>query len=389
MLHCLWIHFWRFEVPLHDASRALLANIATDIRINDFVKEIAKVSSRVQLPANPPGASIVESDEYGDDSEEVIFKKLEKEARKRPTPPPGDHPGGDGDKPPKGKGKKPDTGKGKKPDTGKGKKPDTGSGAGKKPKDWSKFKSPGGLKAPPSKLPEEEGGDGKSPEKIAKELRNKWEKVQQSIAQQARLKGDFPGNLIEELEQTHSAVDWKSKLLRFVLSTSATDVSEEHFQRRFMGGVDESYEELYLEDIDAPQVENIIFSKDTSGSMDRDWLSQSCSEIQSAMRTVKIKRLWVLDIDTDLEGLIEEYGPNDQIEFSAKGRGGTDFRPPFEWAMTKCPTPPKALVYFTDGHGPFPEEEPPFPTLWMTFGLDPEAYPNWKNSEVIDMRELV
>jgi len=377
MFHCLWIHFWRFMHAVH-----FIANIATDIRINAFIKELSAVSSRIQLPANPPGAQIVYSDKYGDDSEEVIYHKLLEEQPKGPGDNPGDGPGGNpGDK----KGKK---GKGNGSGKGKGK-PEDGKGKGKPEEatDWSKFKSPGGFTAPPEKTKESEEGDTASD--TAKKLRDKWEQAQQSIAQAARLNGSFPGNLIEELERTKPGVDWKARLRDFVLSTSATDVSEELFDTRFLSGIDETYEELFIEAIDSPVVENIVFAKDTSGSMDSMWLSQACSEIQEAMRTVKIKRLWVIDIDTDMDGIIEEYGPNDQIDFSAKGRGGTDFRPPFKWAIEECPVLPKALIYFTDGYGPFPDEEPPFPTLWATFGLAPEEYPQWKNSKVIDMREIV
>ena len=355
MLHCLWLHMFRFLGSNHK-----LANIATDIVINRFVKELSRVSSVIALPANPPGGQIVFTEEFGDDSEEVIYNKLaeeEDEEGEEPGDKPGDEPG---DEP--GKSKSPTT---------KGK--------------WTNYKGPGDFIDPPANPPtseEDEEGEGKAPDpKVAREeLRKKWEQAQQSIAQTARLKGDFPGNLIEQLERTKSGVDWLAILQRFLLSTSATDVSEDLFDRRFLG------DGVYVEAIDTPQVEDIIFAKDTSGSMEGLWLSQTCSEIQSAMQAVKIKRCWVLDIDASLQGVIQEYGPNDEIDFSAKGRGGTDFRPPFDWAETECPTIPKAMIYFTDGWGPFPEKAPPYPVLWMTFGEDPETYPF---GDVIDMREIV
>ncbi len=366
MFHCLWLHFWRFKGADH-----MVANIATDIRINAFISKLSASSAFIQLPANPPGAEIITSNKFGNDSEEVIYNKLMTEHDEEEKD---GNQSGDGSK------------------DGKGSKPGTGKGSSAK---WSKFKSPGGFTAPPAVPPKDGDEDedeskskSRTPAEALKELRDKWEGTQQSIAQVARLKGDFPGNLVEELERTRAGVDWKSILQRFILSTSATDISEDAFDRRFVG------DDMFIEAIETPVVLDIVFAKDTSGSMYTDWLSQSCSEIQAAMETVKIQRLWVLDIDTDLSGLIQEYGPNDKIDFSAHGRGGTDFRPPFEWAKggagdPPCPTTPKAMVYFTDGYGPFPEEAPPYPVLWMTFGLDPEEYPQWPNSQVIDMRELV
>lgn len=336
--HCLFIHMFRFRY----AENHMLANVACDIVINNFVKDLSRHSTNVSLPANPPGGEIIFSKEYGDSSEEIIYNKLLEE-----EPP--------------------------------------GGGGGKGKSRWEDYKGPGGFIDPPETLPdsdeegEDGGAEGKTPDEVAKQLQQKWEQTQQSIAQRARLKGDFPGSLLEQLEKTKTSVDWLTVLQRFLLNTSASDVSEEFFDRRFLG------DELYIEAIDSPQVEDIVFAKDTSGSMDGLWLSQTCSEIQEAMQRVKIKRCWVLDIDSSMQGIIQEYGPNDQIDFSAKGRGGTDFRPPFKWAKDECPSTPKALIYFTDGYGPFPEEAPPYPVLWMTFGEDPETYPF---GTVIDMREV-
>jgi predicted metal-dependent peptidase len=350
MLHCLWLHMFRF---LH--ANHMYANIACDIVINRFVKSLSRYSVYIALPANPPGGQIIFTDEYGDNSEEIIYNEIIQEEEEE------------------GKGKGKDKGKSK------------GDGKGK----WTKYKGPGDFTDPPPNPPtpedeeDEEGsskGKGKTPADVAKELKEKWEQTQQSISQTARLKGDFPGGLIEQLENTKTSIDWLAILQRFLLNTSSSDVSEELFDRRFLG------EEMYIEAIDSPQVEDIVFAKDTSGSMEGLWLSQTCSEIQAAMQAVKIKRCWVLDIDAAMQGIIKEHGPNDQIDFSAKGRGGTDFRPPFDWAKKECPTTPKALIYFTDGWGPFPEEAPAYPVLWMTFGLEPEKYPF---GTVIDMREIV
>jgi len=334
MFHCLYIHMYRFL----DAENHLVANIACDIVINRNVKELSRYSSYIALPANPPGGEIIFTDEYGDVSEEIIYNKLLDEERKRPKPK-----GGGG---------------------GKG-----GQGP------LTKYKGPGNFMDPPKEPQEAEEGKQKG-----KSLKEKWAQTQQSIAQAARLRGSFPGKLVEQLEKTRTNLDWLTILQRFLLDTSANDVSEEFFDRRFLG------DDLFIEAIDSPQVSDIVFAKDTSGSMHSLWLSQTCSEIESAMQKVKIKRCWLLDIDSQMNGVIKEHGPNDPIDFSAKGRGGTDFRPPFRWAKEKCPTQPKALIYFTDGWGPFPEEAPPYPVLWMTFGEDPESYPF---GTVIDMREVV
>jgi predicted metal-dependent peptidase len=46
------------------------------------------------------------------------------------------------------------------------------------------------------------------------------------------------------------------------------------------------------------------------------------------------------------------------------GRGGTDLRPVFEPAFLR-EHQPDGIVYFTDGCGPYPMEDPGIKTLWV------------------------
>lgn len=401
MLHCLWLHFFRFS-----GTVLWLANMACDAVINRFIRQLQKSSKHIELPPPPniPGAKIIDTDEFGEKSEELIYNELAKRMDENPPCPSG---GGQGDKSSGQQGQSDgqgdgdgdgdgdhssdsSNGGGSGDDPKEGQDDSEGGGSGDEPLDPTKsqYHGPGDFKMPGSGGDaDEEDSDGDSQQDSAKsrmgklqELRDKWETCKQVIAQTARLRGDIPAGLVEMLEEGKPQIDWQSILQRFILNCSVVDVSEDTFDRRFMAGG------LYVEAIDRPSVSDIIFAKDTSGSMYTEWLAQSCTEIQYAMQQVKISRCWVLDIDASLEGEIKEYGPMDQIDFSARGRGGTDFRPPFVWARDHCPNPPSCLIYFTDGYGPFPEEPPPFPVMWMTFGLEPEKYPF---GTVIDMRQLV
>ena len=202
----------------------------------------------------------------------------------------------------------------------------------------------------------------------------------ESITQVARLRGTGLGGLIELLDQRESVLDWYSLLLRFMLESQPEDVSEDLYDRRFMSGG------LYIEAIDKPSLDAAVCVTDTSGSMHSSWVSQSKSEIQEALMAAGIKRCWVMDNDANLAGGVKEYSMREQIEFTAHGRGGTDFRPPFQWVEDECPVRPRCLIFFTDGWGPFPETPPPYPVLWVTFGSAPEEYP-W--GEVLDLRGIL
>ena len=352
MLHPMWLHFYRFRGCVQ-----FIVNVATDIVVNGYVQELAKVSNKILLPANPPEGEIITTDEFGQDSEEVIYNELARRYDKERKPPgdnPGDQPGGPGDQP--------------------GKKRKGKSKIGRI-SDLEDYEGPGGFKAP-----KKTGSSEEEEEKMHK-LKDQWEKTAHKVAQTARMSGDFPGHLVESLDKVDPGINLGQVIQNFVMSCTTPEISEENFDRRHM------QDDLYVEDISVPAVEDIIFVTDTSASMLTHWLAMAKSGIQLAMDSIKIKRLWVLDIDTDIDDKegVSEFTSGDTIDFTALGRGGTDFRPPFEWAKKHCPTTPKLLIYFTDGWGPFPEEQPAFPTLFLTFGLDPEEYPSW--SQVIDMRQ--
>jgi predicted metal-dependent peptidase len=104
---------------------------------------------------------------------------------------------------------------------------------------------------------------------------------------------------------------------------------------------------------------------DCSGSVgDREY-NAFFSEVGGIMQDVRPKRLlvgwcdavvqkteWVSTLD-EVHGIMREPTP---------GRGGTDFRPPFEW-MKREGVVPETCVYLTDGYGPYPKK-PLYPTVW-------------------------
>ena len=46
----------------------------------------------------------------------------------------------------------------------------------------------------------------------------------------------------------------------------------------------------------------------------------------------------------------------------------------------------RVIIYATDGYGPFPEEEPDTPTLWLSWGKDEDAYPF---GQVVNIKQLI
>jgi predicted metal-dependent peptidase len=112
---------------------------------------------------------------------------------------------------------------------------------------------------------------------------------------------------------------------------------------------------------------HVFFAIDTSGSMTKELLSAAFSEIRSFRETHPAK-LTLLQADDKIRAT-EEYEPFDGTDlpeiFTVRGRGGTDFRPVFKYAAEQAASLVCLLIYVTDGYGVFPEEEPPFPVLWL------------------------
>ena len=60
----------------------------------------------------------------------------------------------------------------------------------------------------------------------------------------------------------------------------------------------------------------------------------------------------------------EVFLPGEALVYEIKGGGGTDFRPVFEY-IDRYIDHPTLLIYFTDGLGTFPSQEPNYDLLWV------------------------
>jgi predicted metal-dependent peptidase len=98
---------------------------------------------------------------------------------------------------------------------------------------------------------------------------------------------------------------------------------------------------------------------DTSGSIDERLLGIFLSEINSLIVRTGCEVVLV-DCDAEVQQVSAHRMPI--RGYTAKGGGGTDFRPAIE-ALRRAA--PDVAVYFTDLMGQFPEKSPGFPLLWL------------------------
>ncbi len=111
----------------------------------------------------------------------------------------------------------------------------------------------------------------------------------------------------------------------------------------------------------------IVYAVDTSGSMSNHDLELGLSELQQIQKADSEVTILVMYSDA---AVAHEYkiGATDQIDFSVKGRGGTDFEPVFERVqelLRSSEDAPDVLIYATDGYAPEPTIKLPIPIVWL------------------------
>lgn len=186
-----------------------------------------------------------------------------------------------------------------------------------------------------------------------------WKVAVAQAAHVAKQSGKLPGDIERMLEELFEPqLPWRDVLRRFMTEKCNDDFSWARGNRRFLAAG------LYLPSRQSDDaMGEVVVVIDTSGSIGEKELSEFGSEIKGIVDEVRPSMVRVMYCDARVAH-VDEFTPNDDLEFAAHGGGGTDFRPPFNWLAERQITP-RALVYLTDGYGPFPEIEPEFPVLWV------------------------
>jgi predicted metal-dependent peptidase len=186
-----------------------------------------------------------------------------------------------------------------------------------------------------------------------------WKVAVAQAAHVAKQTGNLPGDIERMMEELFEPVlPWRNILRRFMTEKCNDDFSWKRGNRRFIA------QGLYLPSrLSDDAMGEIVVVIDTSGSIGQKELNEFGSEIKGIVDEVRPSKVRVIYCDSRIAH-IDEFGPDDDLQFAAHGGGGTDFRPPFRW-LEENQIVPRALVYLTDGYGPFPEQEPNFPVMWV------------------------
>lgn len=198
------------------------------------------------------------------------------------------------------------------------------------------------------------------------DIEAEWRAATLAAAALADRAGTLPAGLKELIGQfVRPIVDWRGLLAQWVSSLTNTDYSWSRPSRRHIG------RGMYLPSLSVPRVGKIVVAADTSGSMTTAQARAIFGGLQDILVDINPESIEFIQFDTAVNKHVT-LEPGDAIDPTIYGRGGTDFRPVFEW-IENFDEPIAGLIVFTDLEGPFPDQAPDYPVLWAAFASQPEV----------------
>ena len=260
--------------------------------------------------------------------------------------------------------KQPKNGPGNGPGQGKGGKSPSGGGNGQKPPQ----SNPGGGGPPPFAEFEPQSTSGNSQSaKESKEQAQDWQNAFISAVHAAKQRGEAPAGIQRMIDGLLSPeVPWQ-EILRNCLRELCND--DWNWMKRNIPLGDSTG--FILPSLESEKVGGVTFCVDTSGSIDHELLKAFKSEMQGCLDTLKPSSLIEISCDSAIHR-IKEYRLGESVDMEAPGGGGTSFKPPI-LHCNEMQQIPKCMVYLTDLQGDFPEQEPPYPVIWIAYNTDQKA----------------
>lgn len=186
-------------------------------------------------------------------------------------------------------------------------------------------------------------------------------------ALEARKQGKMPGDLESILDELkYGRKDWRDSFRRYLGGGAIPEQTWSRPNRRYIAEGD------YLPGQGKFGPGEIVLAIDSSGSIDDSLLAKFMAEIRKINEDVQPEKIHVVVCDAQVQWTCT-FGPYDEVTAKAIGRGGTDFVPVFDWVRNQGINP-KALVYFTDLYGRFPDA-PDYPVAWIVWPGGGNAVP--------------
>ena len=217
--------------------------------------------------------------------------------------------------------------------------------------------------------------------------------------------GASPGTLSEEAGQLEkSTSDYRNFLQPFAIPKEETELDPESFDYIYYSLGMSQYGNMPLieplEYREGHKLEELVIAIDTSGScslpMVRSFLEETWAILDEKENFFHKMNVWVVQCDCVIQDVVHIRSREDWMnyirELRIEGRAGTDFRPVFRFVedlkkqgkLTRL----KGLIYFTDGDGIYPREEPDYETAFVFLEEKRESVqvPSWARMLKVDPR---
>jgi predicted metal-dependent peptidase len=200
---------------------------------------------------------------------------------------------------------------------------------------------------------EEEQTSTPDAEELSEEMKERLEQIFQKLKRQGNLPKDM--HLVVPEYFSHK-VDWREFLYGYIASHAKTTYRFNPPNMKYL------YRGIYLPSLSSDLL-RVIVAVDTSGSVDEALLGTFLGEVSSMMQQYPNYEIDLITADAKIQSH-QTFLPGEILDYEVSGGGGTDFRPVFEY-IDKQIDYPTLLLYFTDGQGTFPQEEPNYDVLWI------------------------
>lgn len=229
------------------------------------------------------------------------------------------------------------------------------SGAGD-PSTCGTFSDPGDAGAPGSENGAEPGAPGD-----ASSLRDAWETATIAAAHLHDAgRGDLPGDMARQLSRILAQpIDWRRVLIEFARDAVSQRNDWTRSSRRH------ATSPVIMPRKRVDSISCVLFVRDTSGSIDDATCAAFSAAIDACIAEIGCNAI-VVDCDAAIQAT-HRLSPGTPCPLRALGGGGTDFRPPFKFALEciEAGEHVAGVVYLTDLYGRFPDPSPDMPTLWI------------------------
>ena len=225
-----------------------------------------------------------------------------------------------------------------------------------------------------------DGGGPVPPSAAATAEEQAWDEAMHQALSLARAEGKLPGAVEETVRGAHlSRVDWRTLLRRHMTDAAHSDYSWSAPNLRFIDGG------LYLPSIRSEGIDTVAVLVDTSGSLPTGILGEFWAEVREIAAELQPERVVVVQVDAAVRDAAEYAASDLPGEIAVRGRGGTDFRPGFDW-LEEHGVRPGVCLYFTDMEcSRYPDAQPPFPVLWINWSDPPSDWNREPWGERIDI----